>query len=163
NPRVVGGGIDIGAYEVQAPAKFGSVIINNGDAQRSQVTEVKVTFNQHIGFAGKAATAFSLKRVGDNAVVNLAASVNESGSGTAVTLTFIGGAVNGASLADGRYALRILAGGFNAEGFDGNGNGFAQGSPADDYAYDEPASPATLDATKIFRYFGDIDGDGTTA
>jgi Dockerin type I domain len=160
NNRVVGSAADIGAYEVQAPAKFASVVINNGAAQRSMVTQVKVNFNQHIGISGAAAAAFSLNRVGDNAAVTLAAVVDESGAGTAVTLTFTGGAVNGASLADGRYALHILASGFNAEGFDGNGDGMAQGSPADDYAFDEPASPATLDTAKIFRIYGDVDGDG---
>jgi hypothetical protein len=163
NTRVVGMNPDIGAYEVQAPAKFASVVINNGAAQRSMVTQVKVSFNQHIGFSGAAAAAFALTRVGDNAVVNLSAAVDESGSGTAVTLTFTGGAVNGPSLADGRYALHILASGFNAEGFDGDGNGTATGSPTDDYAFDEPASPATLDTAKIFRIYGDINGDGTVS
>src|SRR5207237_9575909 len=114
-------------------------------AQRSEVTQVKVNVNQHIGFGGAATAAFSLTRVGDNAAVNLAAAVDESGAGTAVTLTFTGGAVNGASLADGRYALHILANGFNAEGFDGDDDGTAQGSPADDFIFAEPAFPATLD------------------
>jgi fibronectin-binding autotransporter adhesin len=154
---------DIGAYEVQAPAKFSSVVINNGDAQRSMVTQVKVTLNQHIGFSGAAAAAFTLKRVSDSASVTLNAAVDDSGSGTAVTLTFTGGAVNNKSLADGRYALHILASGFNAEGFDGDGNGIAAGSPTDDYAFDEPAAPATLDAAKIFRIFGDVNGDGAVA
>jgi hypothetical protein len=163
NTRVVGPAADIGAYEVQAPAKFSSVVINGGAAQRSMVTQVTVNFNQHIGFSGAPAAAFALKRVSDNAVVNLAASVDDSGAGTAVTLTFTGGAVNGASLADGRYALTILASGFDAEGFDGNGNGTAQGSPADDFSYAEPSSPAPLDTTKIFRIYGDVNGDGTVS
>src|SRR5262249_10707646 len=116
--------------------------------------------NQHIGFSGAPAAAFSLKRVSDNAVVNLAASVDDTGAGTAVTLTFTGGAGNGASLADGRYALHILASGFHARGVDGNGNGGAKGRPADDFAFDQPASPAALDLTKIFRLYGDADGTG---
>jgi parallel beta-helix repeat protein len=160
NTRVIGTAADIGAYEVQAPAKFSSVVINGGDSQRSMVTKVTVNFNQHIGFTGAAAAAFTLYRLSDSAPVNLAAAVDDSGAGTAVTLTFTGGAVNGVSLADGRYALHILASGFNAEGFDGDGSGVAAGSPTDDYAFDEPASPATLDTAKIFRIYGDVDGDG---
>jgi hypothetical protein len=162
NTRVVGPAADIGAYEVQAPAKFSSVVINGGAAQRSMVTQVTVNFNQHIGFSAVSA-AFALNRVGDAASVNLAASVDDSGPGTAVTLTFTGGAVNGASLADGRYALTILASGFIAEGFDGNGNGIAEGSPADDFYYAEPFSSFPLDTTKIFRIYGDINGDGTVS
>lgn len=158
------GQTDIGAFEVQSPAKFSSVVINGGDAQRSMVTKVAVNFNQHIGFTGGAAAAFTLNRVSPTpGSVTLAAVVDDSGSGTAVTLSFTGGAVNGASLADGRYALHILASGFNAEGFDGNNNGTAQGSPADDYFYDEPASPTALDAARIFRIFGDANGDGAVA
>jgi parallel beta-helix repeat protein len=159
NARSVGQ-TDIGAYEVQAPAKFSSVVINNGAVQRSQVTQVTVNFNQHVAFTGGAAAAFTLNRVSDSASVTLNAVVDDSGSGTAVTLTFTGGAVNGASLADGRYALHILASAFGAEGFDGNGDGTADGSPTDDYPFNEPAAPATLDPTKIFRIFGDVNGDG---
>ncbi|MBX7106177.1 MAG: hypothetical protein K1X57_19005, partial [Gemmataceae bacterium] len=160
NARVVGGVADIGAFEQQAPAKFSSVVINNGAAQRSMVTQVKVNFNQHVAFTAGAAAAFTLNRVSDNAAVNLSAVVDDSGSGTAVTLTFTGGAVSGASLADGRYALHILASGFGAEGFDGNGDGTAAGSPADDFFFDQPADPAPLDGAKIFRLFGDSDGSG---
>jgi hypothetical protein len=177
NARTVGGLTDIGAYEIQSPAKFSSVVINNGDIQRSMVRQVKVTFNQHIGFSGAAAAAFSLNRINQIPAppdsVTLAAAVDDTGSGTAVTLTFTGGAVDGASLADGRYALHILASGFNAEGFDGNNNGVAQGSPADNFAFDEPSKPVDplnpmpgegpLDAAKIFRIFGDANGDGAVA
>ena len=85
NTRSVGQ-TDIGAFEVQAaPAKVASVVINGGDAQRSMVTKVQVNFNQHIGFTTSAAAAFSLTRVGDNSSVNLAASVDDSGSGTVVS------------------------------------------------------------------------------
>ncbi len=160
NLRVVGVAADIGAYEVQAPAKFVSVVINDGSGQRSVVTSITVNFGQHIGFTAGAAAAFTLNRVGDNAAVNLAAIVDDSGSGTSVILTFTGGAVNFASLADGRYNLNILASGFNAEGFDGNNSGTAQGSTADDFLYDQPPSPSPLNLGRIFRFFGDFNGDG---
>jgi hypothetical protein len=155
NSRSVGQ-TDIGAFEVQSAAKVSGVVINGGSAQRSMVTSVKVTFNQHVGFATNAPAAFTLTRVGDNAPVSLAATVDDSGTGTAVTLTFTGGAVDGASLADGRYALHALAAGFNAEGLDGDGNG----TGGDNFTFDQPAQPVTLDTTKIFRLFGDADGSG---
>lgn len=156
---------DIGAYEVQAPAKFSSVVINNGNSQRSMVTTVTVNFNQHIGFTGTPASAFTLNRVSDSASVTLNAVVDETGPGTAVTLTFTGGAVDLAgSLQDGRYNLKILASGFNAEGFDGDLDGIASGSPTDDYTFGHAGDlPIPLDTTKIFRIFGDYNGDGATA
>ncbi len=163
NLRVVGVAADIGAYEVQAPAKFVSVVINDGSAQRSVVTSITVNFGQHIGFTAGAAAAFALNRVSDNVAVNLSAIVDDSGSGTSVTLTFTGGAVNFASLADGRYNLSILASGFNAEGFDGNSNGTAQGSPLDNLLYDQPPSSMPLNLGRIFRLFGDFNGDGTVS
>lgn len=57
----------------------------------------------------------------------------------------------------------MLASGFNAEGFDGDGDGISEGSTLDDFFFDEPAQPAALDLGKIFRIFGDADGDGTVA
>src|SRR5262249_22617911 len=85
------------------------------------------------------------------------------GGGSFVTLTFTGGAVDGKagnfSLADGRYTLSILANQFAGPGFDGNGNGLADGSPIDDVNIASASSPAV--PTKVFRRFGDFDGDGT--
>lgn len=156
NTRSVGQ-TDIGAFEVQPAAKITSVAINGGDQQRSMVTKIQVNFNQHIGFTAGAAVAFSLTRVGDGNSVNLGASVDDSGGGTVVTLTFTGGAVDGNSLADGRYALHALAAGFNAEGLDGDGNG----TGGDDFIFDEPNSPAPLDLSKVFRLFGDGEGNGS--
>ena len=74
-----------------------------------------------------------------------------------------GGATDGKagnlSLADGRYALTILASHFAGSGFDGNGNGVANGSPADDLVISSAAQPNP--PTNIFRLFGDLDGNGT--
>jgi predicted outer membrane repeat protein len=163
NTRSIGQ-TDIGAYEVQPSGQLlaqpNGIVIQNGDIQRSMVKTVKVTFNQHVGFSGagtvnaNAAAAFTLNRVSDNAPVTLAAVVDDSGSGTAVTLTFSGGAVDNASLKDGRYAFHILGStGFIGDGFNGSA----------DFLYDEPASPAALDTGKIFRIFGDANGDGAVA
>ncbi len=167
--RNVNGAVDIGAFEVQqSPAKVipGGVSINSklataaDKAQRSRVTDVAITFDSKVSFVGSdvnAAAAFTLNRVGGG-TVTLAASVDNTGPGTVVTLTFIGGTVDNFSLADGRYALHALAGQF-ASGLDGDGNG----TGGDDFMFDEPAASAAVDTSRLFRIFGDIDGDGTVA
>lgn len=147
--------VNIRVEATQAP-RVGSVKINDGAVQRSNVTSVKVAFDQQVTFAGAVDAAFSLVRQSDSATVALAASVDNSGFGTVVTLTFAGGATDGQSLADGRYTLTVLASQVsNVNGpLDGNGDL----TPGDDFVLASAASPAT--ATNIFRRFGDSDGDG---
>jgi subtilisin-like proprotein convertase family protein len=140
------------------PAPVPVIQINDGSAQRSMVTSLKLTFASHVTFTSGASAAFSLLNTTNaNQPVTLAATTDDSGAGTAVTLTFTGGAVDlGGSLSDGRYTLKIIAGGFSGAGFDGNGNGTAQGSTADDYTLvGSPSTPVNL-----FRLFGDFNGDG---
>jgi CSLREA domain-containing protein len=143
-------GVDVGAFEVQAfpPPTVTSLVINGGAAQRSTVTSLKVTFDQPVTLPANPADAFQLRRQSDDAPVTLSAAV----AGNAVTLTFAGGAVHGASLADGRYTLTAFAAKLTGPGglLDGNGDGVA----GDNYAF------ATAPPTGIFRLFGDVDGDG---
>jgi hypothetical protein len=146
----LGGPFDGSAYVYTlAPAQIAAVRINDGSAQRSRVTSVAVRFDQPVNFAGVPADAFQLRRQSDNAIVNLAASVNDTGPGTVVTLTFIGGAVQFGSLADGRYTLIIEASQVsNANGaLDGNGDG----TPGGNFTFS--------DAQGLFRFYGDINGD----
>jgi hypothetical protein len=147
--RVVGARADVGAFEVQAgatPAKVTAVQINDGSAQRSRVSSLTVTFDNPPSLPGVPADGFELKRQSDGAGVTLAASVG----GSTVTLTFTGGPVESGSLADGRYTLRILAA--QVPNLDGNGDG----TPGDDYQLvGDPAA-----APRLFRLFGDADGDG---
>src|SRR5262249_56761925 len=99
------------------------------------------------------AAACGLARQSDGADVTLSSAVDNTGSSTVVTLTFTGGAVDGASLADGRYTLTVLAaqvGGANGA-LDGDGNG----TRGDDFVM--VGDPAT---NKLFRMFGDVNGDG---
>ena len=90
-PRAVGN-IDIGSFELQSAAKVSSVVVGDGIAQRSLVTALTITFDSHVNFPNGPASAMSLLRQGDNAVVMLGAAVDDSGSATVVTLTFTGGA-----------------------------------------------------------------------
>ncbi len=146
--RNVNGAVDIGAFEIQTlPAKITSVQINDGSAQRSRVTSLLVTFDQPPSLPGTPATAFELKRQSDNATVTL----NAAPSGNTVTLTFTGGVpFELGSLADGRYTLKAFAS--QITNLDGDGNG----TFGDDFVL--VGDPAT---NKLFRLFGDADGDGT--
>jgi CSLREA domain-containing protein len=64
--RAAGPAADIGAFEVQvgvAPPTA-SVVVNNGAAQRSMVTSIKVSFSEAVSFPNGIAAAFSLVRTG---------------------------------------------------------------------------------------------------
>ncbi len=127
------------------------VQVNDGSDQRSRVTSVSVTFDSIVTLPGTPAAAFQLVRNSDNAPVNLNASVNNSGSGTLVTLDFTGGPLDFGSLSDGTYTLTVLAAQVNGGNFDGNGDL----TPGDNYTLVGNAT------NKLFRLFGDINGDGT--
>ncbi|MBX7102441.1 MAG: hypothetical protein K1X57_00065 [Gemmataceae bacterium] len=156
-PRTVGI-TDIGAYETN-PVSVTSVVINNGATQRSRVTTLRVNLSTATTFANLS-NAFTLTRVSDSATVTLNAVLD--GSGTFVTLTFTGGAVDGApgnlSLQDGRYTLTMLGAEVtNVDGFDGNGDGIAGG----DFTFGStPYVSGAQPATGIFRLFGDASGNG---
>ena len=124
--------------------------INGGQAQRSRVTEVAVTFDQPVTFATTPGAAFTLTRNSDGAAVTFTATAQTVGGGTVVTLTGFGGsATQSGSLADGRYTLTALASQISAGGqpLDGNGDG----TGGDDYS---------LGGSVLFRLFGDGTGDG---
>jgi hypothetical protein len=134
-----------------AAAKVASVVVGDGSSQRSTVRQLVVNFDSPVLTSGTPASAFSLKRQSDNAVVSLAVAM--SPSNTTATITFTGGPLEFGSLADGRYTLGILAGPFSGPGLDGNGNGVG----GDDYTLvGDPAA-----APRLFRLFGDADGNGT--
>jgi streptogramin lyase len=143
----------IGRLALAAPPKVAGVVVNGGSAQRSLVTQIQVAFDQHVTLPANPADAFRLTRQGDNAAVTLSAAVDDTGPGTVVTLTFTGGAVDNASLADGRYTLTVVAAqvaGPNGA-LDGDGDGQAGG---DFVLAGDPAS------NTLFRLFGDVNGDG---
>jgi len=148
--RSAGGAVDIGAYENQgvAPPFVESMIINGGVAQRSIVTSVKVTIDQPVTLPPDPTSAFFLYREMPFDGVWLAAAV----SGNSVTLTFTGGAVNGASLADGRYVLTAYASKIYSLG--GTLDGNLDGVGGDDFVF------SGTPPIGIFRLFGDGDGDG---
>jgi hypothetical protein len=131
------------------PAKFSSIQVNDGSAQRSMVTSLRITFDSPVNYVGNPAAAFSLANQSTGSPTILSAVVDASG--TAVSLAFTGGSVNFNSLADGRFTLNIFASQFTGSGFDGNGDGIAGDN------FELIGTPAN----GLFRLFGDADGNGS--
>jgi spore coat protein A, manganese oxidase len=137
---------------VLAPPTVDNVIVNGGAAQRSRVTSLTVQFDSLVTLPGAPAMAFELRRQSDNAVVALAAAVTNADF-TSVTLTFTGGALDFGSLSDGRYTLTVFAS--QVSNMYGNLDGNDDGAPNDNYNLVGNA------ANKLFRLFGDVNGDAT--
>src|SRR5262249_16167287 len=102
-------------------------------------------------------TAFELKRQSDNAHVALTATFTND-TATHVTLTFAGALSDFSSLQDGRYTLTIFAS--QVSGAGGNLDGDCNRTGGDNFVL--ASAPAPNPATNIFRFFGDVDGDGDT-
>ncbi|MBX7102691.1 MAG: right-handed parallel beta-helix repeat-containing protein [Gemmataceae bacterium] len=153
-------GTDMGAFELQPnptpPSIVTSVGINGGNAQRSRVTTLQVNFDSKVTIPTPNA-AFTLTRVSDSASVTLNAVLDVSG--LFVTITFTGGAVDGApgnlSLQDGRYTLTAVPAQFTGAGLNGNA-GVLVNNNFNSTPYVGPLTPAT----GIFRIFGDASGNG---
>jgi parallel beta-helix repeat protein/predicted outer membrane repeat protein len=148
--RVQGLRADIGAFEAAAPAVVTAVVVNDGAPQRSRVTNLTIQFDRVVTIANPVSAAFKLERQSDGAVVAL--QTFSPNSTNEVVLNFAGGPLNFGSLADGRYTLTISAAAINGGDFDGNGDGNAGDS------FIMIGDPAT---NKLFRLFGDSNGDGT--
>ncbi len=127
----------------RAPVAVEGVVVNRGQAQRSMVTRLDVTFTGVIPTVD--ASAFALTQAG-GANVGLAVTSAVVGGKTVVTVTFTGPGVVAGSLADGNYTLAIDGAKlFDADGVraDADGDGLAGGAGS----------------TSLFRLFGDSDGD----
>jgi probable HAF family extracellular repeat protein len=152
---IVGGGTNpAGLYEawvarLDGPPRVLSLQVNDGSAQRSRVTNLTVTFNSQVEFAGTVAGAFTLSRNGGKPV-SFKATASVVNGVTAVTLwDFTGASTQFDSLADGRYTLTALANQISVGGvlLDGDGDG----QPGGNYIFG--------DAQGLFRFFGDTNGD----
>jgi subtilase family serine protease len=154
---------------VAAPVSVVAVQINDGSDQRSEVRSISITFSGPVNFAGNnAAAAFQLLHIqsGMNVVLNPVISSDSQGR-TVVTLFFSGSetdpdsVLNGgiASLADGQYTLTVLAGSItdsNGVALDGDGNGVAGG----DYVSPPDTAGGGAGQLRLYRLFGDVNGDG---
>ncbi len=124
----------VAATPTAAPITAGTVI-NDGSAQRSMVKSVTLTFG-----AAVTLDAGAVRLTRDGALVaGVDIAVSLVGGKTVAVLTFHGNDAVGGSLADGRYALTVVA---------AKVRGLAGSSLAGDFV------------TNFHRLFGDTDGDG---
>ena len=127
------------------------VTINGGDAQRSSVDSVQVTFDRLVDINNDGGDAFTFKD--DNGVDVTAIPVfSESDGRTVVDFTFDSGdlrVTNFGSLIDGDYELIIDASRITAAGVQLDGNG--DGTTGDDYVM------SAVDG--FFRKYGDQSGN----
>ncbi len=152
---------DIGALEVQAKAPTVSAVqVNDGSAQRSMVTSLKINFSEAVTFPSGINAAFQLNRTGPSSPTG-SVSLSAVQLGNTVTITFVAGGSVGidpaGSLRDGRYDLTVFASKVTSNGLalDGDGNG----TGGDDFQ--QLGAPGT--GPNLYRLFGDENGDGTVA
>ncbi|MEL7500230.1 MAG: choice-of-anchor Q domain-containing protein, partial [Planctomycetota bacterium] len=144
--RVFGGTVDMGAFELveRAAPTVESIVVNNGDAQRSMINVINVSFSEIVNVS---AADFLLQNTDTGTNVTPTVSTQLIGGKTVATLTFSGTGTTAGSLDDGNYQLTVLDSITDAAGnsLDGDGDGDAGGNATDDF----------------FRLFGDSNGDGT--
>jgi hypothetical protein len=114
-----------------------SIVVNDGQVQRSRVTSVTVAFDELVVLPPNMVDAFTLLGPGNP---GLAASDVSTATQTIVRLTFTGSAVQFGSLPDGNFSLVVLS----LQVHDGFNQTLAANATSD-----------------FFRYFGDVNGDRT--
>jgi hypothetical protein len=150
-----------GSMQVVPPATVTGIVVNEtysgpgGAEQRNMVIDVTVYFSAGVEFprGGDTESVFRITRQSDGATPCLMATdISTDGDNSIMRLTFCGtAALEGNSLADGRYTLTVFASQVSGGYFDGDGNGRVQ----DDYILVGSASGPGL-----FRLLGDYTGDG---
>ena len=138
-----------------------SVVINDGSAQRSQITSVTITFDSIVDVD---ITDFALTNIDTaTAVTNVIDDISVQDFKTVAVLTFGTGGASvsnragtgdlGNSLADGNYRLDVLSAGISDPT---GGAGLAA-----DFAYGGQTAGGVPN-DNFFRLYGDIDGGGVT-
>ena len=145
--RFLDGTVDIGAFESDvdiAIPTVESIVINDGDAQRSMVDAIAVNFSEEVNVS---ASDFILQNTDTGVNVTPDVSTQVIDGKTVATLAFSGDGIFGGSLADGNYRLTVLDSITDSSGkvLDGDRNGEVGGNATDEF----------------FRLFGDINGDRT--
>ena len=94
------------------PPVVDSIVINNGDAQRSAVKSVQLTFDQVVEIDNADGKAFTFTHVGTGEVVTNVADIDDTSGKTVVDFTFDSSGLSVTSfgsLANGDYELTIDA------------------------------------------------------
>jgi len=123
-----------------------SVVVNDGSAQRSMVSEITVNFSEEV--VGVDASSFILMNTTTNTQVIPTVTTQLLDGKTVATLTFSGEGIVGGSLADGDYSLTTLSSSVAdaaGNGLDGDGDGAGGDNAVDTF----------------FRFYGDANGDRT--
>lgn len=153
-----GGAIDgeVEDYVVQitSPPIVQSVELNRGDAQRSSLKSVKVTFDRVVDIEDSLGDPFTFTHVASGESVLLISDTNHSSGKTVVELTFNADSphvTSFGSLEDGNYRMTINPQWVTYLGIqlDGDDDGVAGG----EYSLE------AIDG--LFRKYGDDDGDGS--
>jgi subtilisin-like proprotein convertase family protein len=125
------------------------ISINDGEAARSVIDEVVVSFD---GIVDVGAGAFELVRRGaGGGAVDVTPVVDDSSGSTVVTLEFSGTFTGAAGLVDGNYELTVIGDlitSSSGTAIDGDGDGVAGGN----FVFGD------TEADNFFRFFGDNDG-----
>jgi hypothetical protein len=127
------------SIEEQSVAATAEVVVGDGTAQRSRVTQLKVVFDHVIGYIGAPTSAYLLERiVGGNPIgeVNILVNTVTVGDHSEATITFTSDTTFG-SLNDGRYRLTVLANQISVSGIGLSSN----------------------TVSNFHRFFGDTNGD----
>ncbi|KAA1260444.1 hypothetical protein LF1_29840 [Rubripirellula obstinata] len=141
--RISGGTADIGAFELDnSGPQVESIVINNGDVQRSTVQQITVGFSEIVATR---ASDFLLENLDSGSNITPEVSTQDINGKTIATLTFSGDGIFGGSLSDGNYRLTVLD-----TVSDASGNTLDTDGVAGENATDE-----------FFRLYGDASGDGT--
>jgi hypothetical protein len=137
---VGGTGNDVTLTRVSSAAPTAQVVVGDGTAQRSRVTQLKVVFDRIINYLGQPGTAFELQKIvggvsaGD---VGFSVTTVTVGSHSEATLTLTSDTTFG-SLNDGRYRLVVIGAQI-----------VSNGTPMDSNV-----------VTDFHRMYGDANGDG---
>ncbi len=160
--RPIGAGVDIGAVEapLQIQPEIVGVVVNDGEAQRSMLTSLTVTFNTTVNPA-LLASAVSVTNITTSTPVDIVNVAVDNTTGVSVaTLTFGAGASvvtrlgtggRGNSLVDGNYRLNILA--------SGTVDAVSSLQMASNYSFGGQVR-MQVPNDNFFRLYGDANGDG---
>jgi hypothetical protein len=133
------------------PVTVQSIVVNDGNAQRSKVSSLTVTFSEIVAVD---AGAFEVRNKGTSQLVTVAHAIQTIGGKTVATLTFTNlTQTDYYSLKDGEYQLTVYGGKVHdsdtGTNLDGDGDGQFGGNRVF----------GALAADNFFRKFGDSDGD----
>jgi hypothetical protein len=132
------------------PVTVQNIVVNDGNAQRSKVTSLNVTFSELVTIDSG---AFDVLGKGTGQLVAVAFTTLVQNGQTIATLTFSGDQTDYTSLKDGEYQLTVYGSKVHdsdtGTNLDGDNNGTFGG--------DRVFGAAAID--KFFRKFGDSNGD----